>query len=87
MTHPLPIPSEIRDALDKVLAYVMPDEAEHYANTPPEERDGHIYQSLIVVSRWLNTGKSIPTDLDTLAIQARLGADDLTDDLPPPSGE
>jgi hypothetical protein len=64
MTHPLPaIPAEIRDALEKVLAYAMPDEADHFANTPPEERDGHIYQSFVVVSRWLNTGKSLPADL------------------------
>ena len=84
MTHPLPaIPAEIRDALEEVLAYAMPDEAEDYGNTPPEERDGHIYQSLIVVSRWLNTGKSLPADLEALAIQARLEADDLF----PHSGE
>ena len=77
MTNQIPIPQEIRDALEQVLAYAMPDEAEDYGNTPPEERDGHIYQSLIAVSRWLNTGKVVTqADLDALAIQARLGTDD-----------
>lgn len=77
MTRPFPVPTEIRTALKRVLAYAMPDEAEDYGNTPPEERDGHIYQSLIVLSRWLNTGKIVlQADLEALTIQARLGADD-----------
>jgi hypothetical protein len=77
MTNPPAIPNEIRQALEQVLAYAMPDEAEDYGNRPPEERDGHIYQSLIVLSRWLNTGKIvIQAELDALAIQARLEADD-----------
>jgi hypothetical protein len=74
MTRPFPVPTEIRQALEQVLAYAMPDEAEDYGNTPPEERDGHVYQSLIVLSRWLNTGKIVmQADLDALAIQERLG--------------
>ena len=77
MTNPLAIPTEIRTALERVLAYGMPDEAEDYGNTPPEERDGHIYQSFIVVSRWLNTGQIVlQADLEALTIQARLEADD-----------
>jgi hypothetical protein len=39
------IPSPIRDAPERVLAYATPDEAVDYEITPPEERDGHVYQS------------------------------------------
>jgi hypothetical protein len=74
MTHSFPVPTAIRDALEQVLAYAMADEAEHFENTPPEERDGHIYQSLLAVRQWLDTGASGKVDLDTLAIQALLEA-------------
>jgi hypothetical protein len=39
-----------------VLAYAMPDEADDFENTPPEERAGHIYRSFLTVRRWLDTG-------------------------------
>jgi hypothetical protein len=74
MTQPFPVPNEIRDVLEQVLAYAMPDEAEHFENTPPEERDGHIYQSLLTVRRWLDTGASGKAGPDTLAIQDLLEA-------------
>jgi hypothetical protein len=74
MTNPFPVPSEVRDALEQVLAYAMPDEADHFENTPPEERDGHIYQSLLAVRRWLDTGVSGKAELDTLAIHDLLEA-------------
>jgi len=51
MTHHFPVPTEIRDALEQVLAYAMLDEADDFANSSPEERDGHIYQSLLAVRR------------------------------------
>lgn len=66
MTNPFPVPSEVRDALEQVLAYAMPDEADHFENAPPEERDGHIYQSLLAVRRWLDNGVS--GELNTVAI-------------------
>ena len=74
MTHPLLVPSEIRDALEQVLVYAMPDEANHFENTPPEKQGGHIYQSLLTVRRWLDTRASGTAELDTLAIHDLLEA-------------
>jgi hypothetical protein len=62
------MPHPIRDALERVLAYAMPDEAENYEITPPEERDGHVYQSLRTVRQWLDAAADKNCELDIVAI-------------------
>ena len=63
MTNPIPLPQEIRDALDEVLTYALPREYEHFANNP-ELRDGHIYHSLHALSRWLETEANGSAELE-----------------------
>jgi hypothetical protein len=66
MTHPIPVPTKIRNALEQVLAYAIPDEADDYESTPPEKRDGHVYEALVTVRTWLRT--DVSAELDTVAL-------------------
>lgn len=61
-----PIPEAVRIALEQVLGYAMPDEAEHYAGLPAEERSGHIYESLLAVRHWLDRGQSDGLDMSAV---------------------
>ena len=54
MANPIPLPQEIRDALNEVLTYALPREYEHFANNP-ELRYCHIYHSLHALCCWLET--------------------------------
>jgi hypothetical protein len=58
MTSNNPMPNRVRDALERVLAYAMPDEASHYENTPTEQRSNHIYEALVTVGEWLDSVSS-----------------------------
>jgi len=66
-----PIPSHVRIALNKVLAYTMPDEAADFENTPATKSRGHIYKALVTVRQ---NHYSVPVALAGLRVQARIGA-------------
>jgi hypothetical protein len=65
------IPKRIRSALDDVLDYVTPAEADDYRAAPKELRKWHIYRKLQIIFQWLWTVRGEP---DTLAIQNALEA-------------
>lgn len=44
---------EVVDALTTVLEYLYHDERAHYFGSSPKERDGHIFESLLVILCWL----------------------------------
>jgi hypothetical protein len=52
------LPPHVHEALRRVLAYATPDEARHYEETPVAERRGHIYECLMTVSLWLDSGEA-----------------------------
>lgn len=51
-TPPAPPPAVV-DALTTVLEYLYLDEQAHYFGSAPEDRDGHIFESLLVILCWL----------------------------------
>jgi hypothetical protein len=69
MTSQLTLPNDIRNALEKVLAYAMLQEEDDYAATHPVERDEHIYASLLTLRVWLNTGVVLAPRPDVQAIR------------------
>lgn len=51
---PRPVPTEVADALRRILDRFMADEAADYMETSPlEDSEGHIYHALRTVARWL----------------------------------
>ena len=47
------IPKPLYEALMNILAYVGEDEAKEYFDTPPAERHNHIFESILIVQRWM----------------------------------
>ena len=46
------IPTHIRDALDRLLDYAMPDEKDHYEEAR-HNGSGHIYEDMLALRNWL----------------------------------
>lgn len=46
------IPKHLRDALDRVLDYAMPDEKDHYEEVR-HNGSGHIYEDMLSLRNWL----------------------------------
>src|SRR5580698_10136997 len=49
---PMTIPNPLREALDRVLDYAMPDEKEHYEEVR-HNGSGHIYEDMLALRDWL----------------------------------
>lgn len=44
-------------ALERVVEYLYDEELKHYLDTPPEEREGHIFESFFVLSCFLDLAR------------------------------
>jgi hypothetical protein len=44
-------------AVESVVDYLFYEELRHFLDTPPEERKGHIFESVIVLSCCLNLAR------------------------------
>lgn len=53
------LPSEILTALETVLDYFWQDEERHYEETPEEDRDRHIFNSLRIVQAFVNSDDTV----------------------------
>lgn len=50
------IPKSISDALQEIIDYLWEDERQHFIESPPKTRDGHIFNHLSTVKSWLEGG-------------------------------
>lgn len=49
------LPRNVAEEIRRILDYLMDDEAAHYLETSPrEDREDHIYPTLVTVDRWLS---------------------------------
>jgi len=53
------LPSEILTALETVLDYYWQDEERHYAETPEEDRNKHIFNSLKIMQAFVNADDTV----------------------------
>ena len=67
------MPKHVREALERVIAHVLPDEAERYKRTPTEDRSGHICEALDALRHWLVVTDDI-CELDFAALGELLEA-------------
>lgn len=49
------------DAVTAIVDYLYADERAHFLGLPSDERDGHVFVELLVVSAWL-AGLTTPRD-------------------------
>ena len=54
------VPSEILTALETVLDFYWHDEERHYEETPEEDRDDHIFNSLKIMQAFVNSDDTVP---------------------------
>ena len=54
------LPSEILTALETVLDFYWHDEERHFEETPEEDRDDHIFNSLKVMQAFINSDDTVP---------------------------
>ncbi len=51
------IPQSIHRELSTIPDYLETDEASDYLHAPPDEREGHVYESVLRICRWMrNSG-------------------------------
>ena len=53
------LPSEILTALETVLDFYWHDEERHYEETPEEDRDDHIFNSLKIMQAFVNSDDTV----------------------------
>ena len=54
------IPFEILTALETVLDFYWQDEERHFEETPEEDRDDHIFNSLKIMQAFINSDDTVP---------------------------
>ena len=54
------ISNETKAALSRILSYMEVEEERDYFLTSPEERSGHIYESILIIRRWMNSPSAEP---------------------------
>ena len=54
------LPSEILTALETVLDFYWHDEERHFEETPEDDRDDHIFNSLKIMQAFINSDDTVP---------------------------